>query len=71
MKTIEIVNSHFLRRLSAGSAHKSAQNAVTSTLYVILRMYYAQMVVIISIFQLCFIGTHIYLSFNVPHLIEK
>ena len=34
-------------------------------------MYYAQMVVFISSFQLYFIDTHIYLSFNVPHLIEK
>ena len=30
----------------------------------------AQMVVFISSFQLYFIDTHIYLSFNVPHLIE-
>ena len=34
-------------------------------------MYYAQMVVFISSFQLYFIDIHIYLSFNVPHLIEK
>ena len=34
-------------------------------------MYYAQMVVFISSFQLYFIDTHVYLSFNVPHLIEK
>ena len=62
-----MVNSHSLQRLSTASA----KNAVPSSLYVILRMYYAQMVVFISSFQLHFIDTHIYLSFNVPHLIEK
>ena len=36
-----------------------------------LRMFYAQMVVFISSFQPFFIDTHTYLSFNVPHLIEK
>ena len=52
-------------------APKLPKNAVPSSLYVILRMYYAQMVVFISSFQLYFIDTHIYLSFNVPLLIEK
>ena len=50
---------------------KWPKNAVPSSWYVILRMYYAQMIVFISSFQLYFIDTHIYLSFNVPHLIEK
>ena len=36
-----------------------------------LRMHYAQMVVFNSSFKLYFIDTHIYLSFNVPHLFEK
>ena len=50
---------------------KVPKNAVQSSQYVILRMYYTQMVVFISSFQLYFIDTHIYLSFNVPHFIEK
>ena len=33
-------------------------------------MNYAQMVVVKSSFQLYFNDTHIYLSFNVPHLIK-
>ena len=66
---MEMVNSHSLRRLSTASVPKVAKNAVPSRWYVILRMYYAQMVVFISSFQLYFIDTHIYLSFNVPHLI--
>ena len=37
----------------------------------LLRMYYTQMVVFICSFQLYFIVAHVYLSFNVPHLIEK
>ena len=47
------------------------KNAVPSPKYVILRMYYTQVVVFISSFQLYFIDAHIYLSFNVPHFIEK
>ena len=34
-------------------------------------MYYAQLVVFISSFQLYFIDIHIYRSFNVPYLIEN
>ena len=68
---MEMVNCHSLRRLSTVSAPKMAKIAVLSWWYVILRMYYAQKVVFISSFQLYFIDTHIYLSFNVPHLIEK
>ena len=71
-KAMEMVNSHSLRRLSTASAPKMAKkNAVPSWWYVILRMYYAQMVVFISSFQLYFIDTHKYLSFGVPHSIEK
>ena len=47
------------------------KNVVPSPNYVILRMYYTQVVVFISSFQLYFIDAHIYLSFNVPHFIEK
>ena len=39
-----MVNSHSLRRLSTASAPKIAKNAAPSSHYVILRMYYAQMV---------------------------
>ena len=68
---METVNSRSYRRLSTASAPKSAKKAVPSPSYVILRMYYGQMVVFISSFQLYYIDTHMYLSFNVPHLIEK
>ena len=68
---MEMVNNHSLRRLLTASSPKMAKNAVPSSQYVILRMYYAQMVVFISSFELYFIDTHIYLSFNIPHLIEK
>ena len=60
------------KQKKTASAPKSAKkNAVPSSQYVILRMYYTQMVVFISSFQLDFIDTHTYLSFNVPHFIEK
>ena len=68
---MEMVNSHSLRRLSTASAPKIAKNAVPSSWYVILRMYCAQMVVFISSFRLYFIDTHMYISFTVPHSIDK
>ena len=66
---MEMVNSHSLRRVSTASAPRIAKNAAPSQTYVILRMYYTQVVVFISSFQLYFIDAHIYLSFNVPHFI--
>ena len=71
IEALEMANSHSLRRLSTASTPKIAKNAVPSSQYVILRINYAQMVVVISSFQLCFIDTHMNLSFNVKHLIEK
>ena len=66
-----MVNSHSLRRLSTASTPKIAQKCCPIVIVKTLKMYYAQMVVFIRSFQLYFIDTHIYLSFNVPHLIEK
>ena len=43
---METVNSRSYRRLSTASAPKSAKKAVPSPSYVILRMYYGQMVVL-------------------------
>ena len=43
---MEMANSHSLRRLLTASAPKMAKNAVPSSWYVILRMYYAQMIVL-------------------------
>ena len=68
---MKMVISHSLRRLSTASATKIVKNALQSSYYVMLTMYYAQMVVFISSFRPYFIDTHIYLSFNVPNLIEK
>ena len=70
-KAMEIIKSHSLRRLSTASAPKIAQKCCPIVTVCILRMYYAQVVIFISSFQLYFIDKHIYLSFNVPHLIEK
>ena len=65
IKALEMVNSHSLRRLSTASAPEIAQKCCP---IVILRMYYAQMVVFISRFQLYFIDTIIY-PFHIMSLI--
>ena len=70
-KAMEMVNSHSLQRLSTASAPKMAQKCCPIVMVWNFKMYNAQMIVFISSFQLDFIDTHIYLSFNVPHLIEK
>ena len=64
---MQMFNSHSLRRLSTARAPKIAKKCCPM---VIERNFKYVLLFLISSFQL-YIDTHIYISFNVPHLIEK
>ena len=70
-KAMEMVNSHSLRRLSTASTPKIAQKGCPIVIVCNFKNVLCSNGCFYKQFQLYFIDTHIYLSFNVPRLIEK
>ena len=71
-KAMEMVSSHSLRRLSTASALKMAPKCWPIVMVCnFKKVLCSNDCFLISSFKLYFIDTHIYLSFNISHLIEK
>ena len=68
---MEMVNSHSLRRLSTASAPKIVKKCYPIAIVCNFKNELYSNGCFVSSFQLYFIDAHIYLSFNVPHFIEK